>query len=266
MKKALEALAVSALLATAHAAHATPSTTFWTPATTYVQPYLVPHITYDTYVAEKGSFQNDYGLTIGILPFEKLQGEIGIDSFMPGLAKDNIYLNGKLVVPEGAFEKWQPGVSLGIMGAGFKTDVSNFDILHGEIGKTFPVVGNVVVGGYYGLNDKLMISSAGKKQQAGAIAGWTSPDIELNLTGLNKINFMADVQTGKNAFGAWGAGIGIYFTPAIDILTGPVFFFDDAATVQLPGPGVSAVATRPGMLWTVQLDVDFDLGRPTKKN
>ncbi len=264
MKPLSKTLAVGALLLCARAAQATPSTTFWTPATTYVQPYLVPHITYDTYVAEKGAFQNDYGLTVGVLPFEKLQGEVGIDSFMPGLARDNLYLNGKLVVPEGAFGDAVPGVSFGIMGVGLKKDVSDFDILHLEVGKTFPVIGNLVLGGYHGLNDKLLVSSDGKKEQSGLMAAWTSPDVVLNLPGLTKINFMADVQTGKNAFGAWGAGIGLYFTPAIDILTGPVFFFDQAATVQLPGPGFAPGTARPSMLWTVQLDVDFDL-RPAPK-
>jgi len=263
MKKALHALVVSSLLVSATAAHATSSTTFWTPATTYVQPYLVPHVTYDTYVAEQSGFQNDYGLTIGFLPFEKLQGELGIDSFMPGLAKSNLYLNGKLALPEGAFGEYFPGISAGILGVGFKTDASNFDILHAEIGKTFPLIGNLVVGGYYGLNDKLMISSDLKKEQSGFLAAWTSPDIVLNLPGLNKITLMADVQTGKNAFGAVGGGIGLYFTPSIDILTGPVFFFDSNATTQLAGPGLAPGVNRPSMLWTVQLDIDFDL-RPAK--
>ena len=84
MKKALKAAAVATLLASATAAQATPSTTFWTPATTYVQPYAVPHNTDDTNVAERGLLQNDYGLTVGFLPFEKLQGEVGIDMFLPG--------------------------------------------------------------------------------------------------------------------------------------------------------------------------------------
>ncbi|HZZ82954.1 MAG TPA: hypothetical protein VFE30_00295 [Anaeromyxobacteraceae bacterium] len=257
MKKSLQLLAAAALLLGASTARATSSTTFWTPATTYVQPYLVPHLTYDTYVSERSAFQNDYGLTVGFLPFEKLQGEVGIDTFMPGLQSTNLYLNAKLGVPEGAFGEWTPGLSAGIVGVGFKSDVSNFDILHAELGKTFPVVGNLVLGGYYGLNDKLLVSSSGETNRAGLLAAWTSPDVVLNLTGLNKINFMADVQTGKNAFGAVGGGIGLYFTPAIDILTGPVFFFDSGATTMLQGPGVRG-ANRPDWLWTVQLDVDLD--------
>ncbi|WP_248344816.1 hypothetical protein [Anaeromyxobacter paludicola] len=250
-------LAAAALLLSATAARATSSTTFWTPATTYVQPYLVPHLTYDTYVSERSAFQNDYGLTVGVLPFEKLQAEVGIDSFMPGLASTNLYLNAKLGVPEGAFGEWSPGLSGGIYGVGFKSDVSDFDILHAELGKTFPMIGALTVGGYYGLNDKLLVSSSGDVQRAGFMAGWTSPDVVLNLTGLNKINFTADVQTGKNAFGAVGGGIGLYFTPAIDILTGPVFFFDSNATTMLPGPGIRGTG-RPDWLWTVQLDVDLD--------
>jgi hypothetical protein len=107
-----------------------------------------------------------------------------------------------------------------------------------------------------------MVSSTGDKQQLGLIASWTSPDVVLNLPGLHKIVLMADVQTGKNAFGAAGGGIGLYFTPSIDIITGPVFFFDSKATTQIPGPGIIS-ASRPDWLWTVQLDIDFDL-RPAK--
>ena len=263
MKKVLRALAVCALMGASTGAYATPSTVFWTPATNYVQPYLVPHITYDTYVSERSALQNDYGLTIGLLPFEKLQAEVGIDSFMPGLASSNLYLNAKLGIPEGALGAWAPGLSAGIYGVGFKSDVSDFNILHAELGKTFPVIGNLTVGGYYGLNDKLMVSSAGDKQQAGFMASWTSPDITLNLTGLQKIVLLADVQTGKNAFGAVGGGIGLYFTPSIDILTGPVYLFDSATTTQLAGPGFAPGISKPSFVWTVQLDIDFDL-RPSK--
>jgi hypothetical protein len=264
MKQFSKLLVAVILVATAATASATPSTTFWTPATTYVQPYAIPHITYDTYVAEKAGFQNDYGLTIGILPFEKLQAEIGIDSLMPGLVKNNLLLNAKVGVPEGAFGEWQPGISGGIYGLGFEKDISNFDILHLEVGKTFPVIGNVVLGGYYGIGADLL-GSDGKKTQGGVMAAWTSPDVVLNLPGLNKINFIADVQSGKNAFGAWGVGVGLYFTPAIDILTGPVFFLDKDTTTMLGGPGISAFASRPDMLWTIQLDVDMDLRPAAKK-
>lgn len=208
---ALGVVLVLGVLGAAQRAEATPSTTFWTPSTGYVQPYLVPHLTYDTYVGEAGATQNDYGLTIGVLPFEKLQAEIGLDVFYPGFTTKNLYLSGKLTIPENAYGVWQPALSVGIQSVGFEADLTDYDVIHANVAKTLPLIGNLSLGAYYGLNDKLMVSSKGKKQQGGLMAAWTSPDIVLDLPGLQKVVFLADVQTGKNAFGAVGAGIGLYF-------------------------------------------------------
>jgi hypothetical protein len=250
MKQGSKVLAAVILAAAAASASATPSTTFWTPATTYTQPYLVPHLTYDTYFAEGGMLQNDYGLTIGVLPFEKLQAEVGFDLFYPGLAKDNFYLNAKLTLPEGAYAAWQPGVSVGIQSVGFKKDYSDYDHLHLSVGKGFAGVGTFVVGGYYGLNKNLYLGSDGKANQAGFMASYTSPDIKVGLPGLDKIVLAADYASGKNAFGAYGVGVGLYFTPAIALLTGPVWFNDS----KLMEAGYGA-----DFMWTVQLDVDVEL-------
>jgi hypothetical protein len=251
MKHAFKAAVAAAALAATTVASATPSTTYWSPATTYVQPFLVPHLTYDTYFGETGAYPIDTGITIGILPFEKVQAEIGFDLFYPGKTKNGFLLNAKLVLPEGAFGDYVPGFSVGVQNVGFATDINNLSLIHATVAKTFPVVGNIAVGGFYGVNDKLMLDAAGNKAQAGAMVAWTSPDINVKVTGLDKIVVLADVMTGKSAFGAAGAGLAFYFTPAIDVITGPVFFFEKG--VQ---PGASK------MLWTVQLDVDFDLRAP----
>jgi hypothetical protein len=261
--------AAAGLLATASTASATPSTVFWTPATTYVQPYLVPHVTYDTYFSEGGILQNTYGLTVGVLPFPKVQAEFGVDVLYPSLINpatgtrttsvDNLYLNGKLGLPEGAFAKWQPGISAGVQSVGFKKDYSDYGHTHAEIGKTFPYVGNFTAGGYYGINSTLYVSSSGKTERAGGMISWTSPDIKIGLTGLDKIAFMADWASGSNLFGAGGVAVGFYFTPAIDILTGPVWFNDPALFRATYGAGLG------DFVWSVQLDVDFDLRRPPKK-
>jgi hypothetical protein len=261
MKKALKAFVAAAVLAAAQLAAATPSTTFWTPETTYTQPYAIPHITYDTYVAEKGILANTYGVTVGVLPFEKLQGEIGVDLFYPTLSvrtKDLAQVNGKLTLPENAFGAWQPGVSFGIANVGFKDDISNYDLLHLSVGKTLPVVGALAVGGYYGAGSKLLwTGSDDKVNRVGFMASWTSPDIKIGRPGLDKIIFLADVATGKNWMGAAGGGIGLYFTPSIDILTGPVVFLDkDLYTTG----ALASVGTN--FLWTVQLDVDIDFAMP----
>jgi hypothetical protein len=268
MKKALQAFVAAAALAVAQGASATPSTTFWTPETTYTQPYGIPHITYDTYVAEKGILANTYGLTIGVLPFEKLQAEVGFDLFYPTLSvftKDLAQANARVTVPENAFGEWQPGVSVGISNVGFKTDISNYDMLHLSVGKTLPVVGAVAVGGYYGAGSKLLwTGSDGNVNRVGFMASWTSPDIKIGRPGLDKIIFLADLATGKNWMGAVAGGIGLYFTPAIDILTGPVVFLDKDLYAGVPGvsPGL---ANGTNILWTVQLDIDVDFALPPPK-
>lgn len=252
MTKVLKAAAAAAALATATTASATPSTTYWTPATTYTQPFLVPHLTYDTYFAEGGQLQPDYGLTIGILPFEKVQAEVGIDVLVPGLHKDNLYLNGKVTLVEGALAEWQPGVSLGIQSVGFKKDYSDYNHLHLTVGKTF-AFGTVTVGGYRGGNQVLYTSSAGKVERTGLMASYTSPDIKLGLTGLDKIVIVGDYASGNNYFGGYGVGAGFYFTPAIALLTGPVMFNDKELMKGSYGSD---------FMWTFQLDVDFDLRAP----
>jgi hypothetical protein len=78
------------------------------------------------------------------------------------------------------------------------------------------------------------------------MAGWISPTIKVPR--LDKVLLTWDIQTGKNVLGATGGGAYIYFTPAIDLLIGPVFFFED----RLQPAGSKS-------LWSVQLDVDLDL-------
>jgi hypothetical protein len=84
----------------------------------------------------------------------------------------------------------------------------------------------------------------------GILAGAFSPDIKVGWKGLKKINFAADVQTGKNILGAWGFGSYFFFADNVSLLVGPVFYFDK--NLQ---PGGKKV------LWTAQIDVDVPLGR-----
>lgn len=248
MTKSLKALAAAAALAAAGTASATPSTTVWTPATTYTQPYLVPHLTYDTYVAEKGMLQNTYGVTLGVIPGDKLLGEVGFDAFYPGFTKNYLQVNAKLTVPENLLGKWSPALSLGIANVGFEKGVSDYDLLHATLGKSTPF-GTVGVGGYYGAgSDALWIGSDQKVNRAGFMASYASPDIKIGLPGLDKIVLGADVSTGKNWFGAVGAAASLYFTPNVSLLTGPVWFLDS---------DLYKTAYGTDFMWTAQLDVDI---------
>ena len=254
----------AALLA-ATGASATPSTTFWAPSTTAIQPFLTPHLTYDTYFSkgiiagQAGSpvYPVTTGLTMGVLPWDNLQLEVGFDLLLP--SPDPFVLNAKLGVPEDKLFPYQPSFALGIMGVGTKRSTSatnlgtDYNMLYAQVQHSIPGLGGYVsAGGYYSLQDKLFQASDGSgTSRGGFMGGLTSPDININAAWLQKIVVAADVQTGKNAFGAVGGGLYFYFSDKVDVLTGPVYFLD---------PG-----SQPGgrqWFWTVQLDIDMPLISP----
>jgi hypothetical protein len=246
---------------TAVAAHATPTTTVWAPSTTGIQPFLTPHLTYDTYfwkgtqAGQAGSpvYPITTGLTMGVLPFDAVQMEVGFDLLLP--STDPLLFNAKLGIPEDKFFSFMPSVAVGIFGVGTKksTDAAlgtDYNILYAQVQHSIPGVGGFLsVGGYYGLQDKLLQASDGSgTYRSGFIGGVGSPDIPINAPWLQKITVTADVQTGKNAFGAAGGALNFFFTDKISVLTGPVYFFD---------PG-----SQPGgrqWMWTMQLDIDMPL-------
>jgi hypothetical protein len=254
----------AAFLAFATVANATPTTTFWAPSTTAIQPLLTPHITYDTYfwkgpsAGQAGSpvYPVTTGLTLGVLPWDNLQLELGFDLLLP--SSDPFLFNAKLGVPEDKLFPFQPSLAVGIMGVGTKKSTAttlgtDYNMLYAQVQHTIPVVGGYVsAGGYYGLQDKLFQASDGSgTNRAGFMGGFISPDININAPWLQKINVAADVQTGKNAFGAAGGGLYFYFTDKVDLLTGPVYFLD--------------AGSQPGgrqWFWTVQLDIDLPLRSP----
>lgn len=106
VKRASRVLVLSTIGFTAvpSLALATPSTTYWAPSTASCQARGVPHVTYDTYFGKgpaAGSqgapnYPIDTGLTVGFLPFEKLQGEVGFDLLLP--RQDPFLLNAKLCI------------------------------------------------------------------------------------------------------------------------------------------------------------------------
>jgi hypothetical protein len=255
MKTTLYVLA-SMLVATT--ASATPSTTFWAPSVATCQPAGTPHVTYDTYFGRgtpppnAGSpvYPIDTGLTMGVLPFQKVQAEVGYDLLLPSSNPVFAFLNGKVCTPESSLFKGSPSIGGGIYNVGFKTNVTNYNVAYAMAQKTLPFGGYIAGGFYHGTNDVLFTNSEGKIVKTGAMVGWSSPDINVGVKGLKKIDIIADVQTGKNILGAGGVGAEVYFNDYVDMIVGPVFFLDSALQ---PG-GASR-------LWTTQLDVDIPLGR-----
>jgi hypothetical protein len=253
MRKILIAAVVAHLLGPAVIARATPSTNMWAPSTAAVQSFGVLHVTYDSYFGSRAAYPIDLGLEIGALPSRKLQAELGFDLLYPTYAAGEpvsvpVLFNAKIGSPEGALFPGAPGWSAGIFGAGLERDVTDYHVLHAMAGKTFPRLGTISAGGYYGLNADLFRSSTGAERRTGLMAGWSSPAIDVPL--IDHVNLTWDIQTGENVFGATGAGLYLYFTPAIDLLVGPVFFFEPELQ-----PGGS------DWMWSVQFDADVAFPR-----
>lgn len=283
---------VFASLVWAGTALATPSTTYWTPATTDVQPFGVWHFGVDNYFrlsrtteetqapnAQFDSFSTDVGVTVGVLPFEKLNLEIGIDALFPGTRTNaaltsigkSVLFNAKLGTPEGAWGAWSPAVNIGIFNVGTKDEITNMNIVDLIIGKTLGPVGRIHGGGYYGNPDSALMRQGGCKpvasstmsaQTAAALACIAGANGKLDNAGFmvgydfgfwkvkdkegneyNKWILAADYASGKNAIGGGGFGIYHFFNKDISLLTGPVWFNDHVINGQWK--------------WTVQLDINY---------
>jgi hypothetical protein len=238
-------------------AFGTPSTTYWTPMVMDIQGYKVPHLGIDNYFAStnksrtedidrgvgNGSFPTDVGLTMGVLPFEKIQMEIGIDALYP--SEHPYFFNAKLGAPENALFQGAPALQVGIFNVGTTKDVTDQNIVYAVIGKTIPGVGRLSAGPYSG-NSKLLVNTKGEKENTGFMVAFDRGFLPAKDTAGNEYNkwvFAADYASGENAFGGGGAGIYYYLTKDISLLTGPVWFNDKAVN--------------GAWKWTTQLDINF---------
>ena len=239
-------------------AFATPSTTYWAPSVATCQAKYVPHITYDTYYgkgtpppgAGAPAYPIDTGLTMGILPSNKVQAEVGYDLLLPSSNPIFFFLNAKVCTPESSMFKGSPAVGAGIFNVGFKKGVTDYNAVYFMVQKSFPFGGYISGGVYHGMSDTLFTNSDGKIVKTGAMVGWSSPDIKVGLKGLEKIDIIGDLQTGKNVLGAGGFGATIYFNDYVALIVGPVFYLDS----KLQPGGAKH-------LWTTQIDIDIPLGK-----
>ncbi len=252
------ALTVTGIAFVPTLAFATPSTTYWAPSAATCQAKSVPHVTYDTYYgkgtpppgAGAPAYPIDTGLTMGVLPWDKVQAEVGYDMLLPSSDPIFLLLNAKICTPESSLFKGSPGISVGIYNVGFRKDVTDYNAVHLMFQKSLPGGGYIAAGLYHGMSDVLFTNSDGEIVKTGAMLGWLSPDIKVGLKGLEKIIIAADIQTGKNVLGGGGVGVYFYFNDYVSLLVGPVFYTDSRLQ---PGGATH--------LWTTQLDIDIPLGK-----
>lgn len=231
-------------------AQATPSSTFWVPMTPDIQSYGVLHIGVDNYftVFKKasdgaGSFPTDAGLTIGILPFEKFQMEVGVDFMQPSDFPWSF--NAKMGFPEGALFKESPALQAGIFNVGTESGVTNQDIAYLVIGKTLPFIGGRLSAGPYIGNSSVLVDSVGNNENTGYMVAFDHgflPVKDKDGNEYSKIVFAADYASGDNALGGGGFGLYYFFNKDISLLTGPVWFNNTAINGQWK--------------WSIQLDIN----------
>ncbi|MFZ3072854.1 MAG: hypothetical protein WA162_06400 [Thermodesulfobacteriota bacterium] len=264
MKKAL-ALIVSAICVFYGAeAFATPSTHIWAPSTD-VQAYLVPHVTYDVYIPVKSGDDvvggntgsrpaviTNIGLTVGVLPYEKLQLELGFDHitgfsfFSSGDLDDTpIYFNAKLGVPEGALGANMPALAIGsyMLGTNSGGEArageipepgTDFNVHYAKVAKTFGSFGRLSAG-YYTGNKALLVDENGKEDASGILLCWERTMSEIS----DKLGVAVDYMGGDNSFGALSYGGSWKFSPKVSVIAAYVdqnnddlFFIEDWFTLQ----------------------------------
>lgn len=251
MKKVVAVLALSSLLL-AETVQATPSTQIWIPSPD-VQPFLVGHIGVDNYFRRSAN-ENDgsrdpnileVGLTLGILPFDKLQLEIGGDYLTVARNPNDRYpwsSNAKLGIREDALFLFSPAFAMGIYNVGKARRSTGGDlsfvragqnITYGLIAKTIPFPGFSLgrfAGGYYQASKKALAPD-----NKGILLSWDRTMAELT----ERLWLAVDYMGGENVNGALSFGAAWRFSKKGSLLVGydmfrkPASSGDDFFTIQL---------------------------------
>jgi hypothetical protein len=204
---------------------ATPSTQIWIPSTD-VKGFKEVNIGVDNYIrfssaSDAGPNYYDLGVTAGVLPFENIKLEVGIDYLTDGVSgslqsKHPLLFNFKAGIPEDAFGiKGLPAVAAGMYGIGTYDhgvgDNTMQNIVYGLVAKTFPVIGRISVGGYNGAEKNL-----GKNINSGVLASWDRTMSEIS----DKLWLAVDYMGGNNYNGGVSFGGSWAFSKQVSLIVG----------------------------------------------
>lgn len=246
-RKWLWAVGCAVVGAAFEGAYATPTTHIWSPSTD-VQSYGKWHLTADFYVPTERDGQGNRpapvtntGLTVGILPFEKLNAEVGFDLIggFGELDSNPLYFNAKVGIPEGVYGKAFPALAVGVFGVGTNADQTDFDIVYGKAAKTVALqdfnVGRFSLGYFSGNPD--LLTHNGKKDNDGILVAWERTMTEIS----DKLWVAVDYQGSQSSFGALNFGFSWKFADNVSAIFGYDIYNDrDLANT-----------------YTVQVDIDF---------
>lgn len=231
----------------AAAVYATPSTHIWAPSAD-IQPYKVVHLTHDVYAPVSKDAADarvapltNLGLEVGVLPFEKVNMEVGFDIIQAGTAADAnpVYYNLKIGTPENSLGQGLPALAVGSYLIGTKKDVTDYNVMYGKAAKTVGNIGKFSVG-YYTGNDKLLLDDKGEKANDGILLCWEKTVTEVS----DKLWVAVDYMGGDNALGTLNVGFAWSFTPNVSV----IFGYD-----MLNNQDLTGVADT----FTTQLDINF---------
>lgn len=258
----------AALALASGVAMATPSTQIWIPSPD-VKGFKDIHIDVDNYMRfspkpDAGPNYYNLGLSAGVLPYENIKLEVGVDMLMTSLQGDNqfdnhpFYFNAKLGTPEDAFGiKGLPAFAIGAYNLGTydKPEVNGVstrqNIVYGLVGKTLPVIGRLSAGGYFGSSRALASSGnpSDTKNNSGVLASWDRSMPEIS----DKLWLAVDYMSGNNFNGELSVGGSWAFSKNVSLIVG-VVFFNPFYNVSASDNGVIP-GGKPAL--TTQLDIAF---------
>jgi hypothetical protein len=198
-------------------------------------------------------------VTAGVLPFENLKLEVGVDYLTSGSrvagADDHPFLfNAKLATPEDLGFKGMPAFAVGVYNVGTydKPEVglsTRQNIAYGLVAKTFPVIGRLSAGGYYGAHRALATgtNTVTTDNNSGVMVSWDRTMSEIS----DKLWLGVDYMSGNNANGEISFGAAWAFSKQITVLAGIQIFN--------PGYQTSGGESLPGgkPAFTTQLFINF---------
>jgi hypothetical protein len=155
-----------------------------------------------------------------------------------------IYFNAKIGFPEDAFFKGFPAIALGAYNFGLKTNLTNYNIIYGEIAKTIPILGRLSVG-YYTGNDKILVDENLKKANNGVLLSWDRTMTEIS----DKLWLAVDYQGGKNYLGALSFGASWAFSKNVSVIFGYDIYNNKNAYYNTSNQNANT--------FTAQVDINF---------
>lgn len=226
---------------------ATPSTQIWNPSTD-IQPFGTWHGGFDSYLRTSNNpvptNTYDAGLTVGVLPFKKLQAEVGVDYMVtaPHSAANAypLYFNAKLGTPEDSLFKGSPAFAVGGTNFGTKSNITTQDIYYFLAAKTIPAFGKFpslgrVSTGYYQGSSNVLVDENGKDASDGYILTWDRSMPEIS----DKLWLCVDYASGRSSYGNLSVGGSWAFTRKFSVIVAENFYNNISAggkpttTVQL---------------------------------